>query len=546
MSCSAIRGAIFSAVLFLLLAPSWSSAQHAGHAGHGPASTSVGTVSFPTSCAAAARPDVERAVALLHSFWFPAAIEAFDAALEVDPGCAMAWWGKAMSYWGNPFAPARSAAALAFGLEASRKAQALQATPRERALIDAVSELFQGHDSRSNRERVQAYAAAMAAAARAHPDDSEIAIFHALAITQAADPSDKTYASLLKAGALLEAQFDAHPDHPGIAHYIIHSYDVPALAARALDAARRYASLAPAVPHALHMPSHTFTRLGLWQESIAANLASADAARSHGSTSEELHALDYQAYAYLQIGQDAAVARIVEALPVLVEHVDMDGTASAAPPVAGIYAATAIPARYAMERGDWAAAAALPPRRTALPFADLMTFLARAIGAARSGAPARATADIAVLRELRTAMETGDYAALVGDAIVAEDAATAWQSFASGQEDAALQQMRTAADRQDAGEKSAVSPGPLAPARELLAEMLMAAGRPVDAWREYEAVLQREPGRLRSMAGAATAALAAGDAEAARRHASAALAMCAAADRPGRPIFEELRALARR
>lgn len=539
MSASLIRRAVVA-----LLLTCGAATAHAQHAGHGGPEGAVGRVAFANSCAAAAQADFTRGVALLHSFWFPAAIAAFDAALEQDAACAMAWWGKAMSYWGNPFSPSRPPTALASGLDASKKARALDATPRERAYIAAVSTLYDDHATSTNRDRTLAYERAMAALHAAHPDDSEAAVFYALSLTQTALPTDKTYANLLKAGSILEQQLVRFPDHPGIAHYIIHSYDVPALADRALEAARRYAKLAPAVPHALHMPSHTFTRLGLWEESIETNLASADAARTHGSTSEELHALDYQAYAYLQTGQDDAVMRIVRALPATVARIDMMGTASAAPPVAGIYAATAIPARYAMERGDWTGAAALPALRTALPFADVMTYFARAVGAARSGAPASASADIAVLGELRTAMAHSDYAAFVNDAIVAEDAATAWQQFASGQTEAALTKMRAAADRQDAGDKSAISPGPLAPSRELLAEMLLEAERPADALREFEAVLRREPGRLRSMAGAADAARAVGDAAAARRHANAALTMCAKADRPGRPMFAALQALA--
>lgn len=530
---------VAAVVLMLIGVAAPASTQHAGHQG----AEAVGRVTFANSCTAAAQPAFARGLALLHSFWFPAAIAAFDAALTHDPTCAIAWWGKAMSHWGNPYAPGRPPTALAAGLEASRRARALDATPRERAYIDAVATLYENHATRSNRERTLAYEQAMAKVTAAFPDDSEAAIFYALALTQNALPTDKTYANLLEAGRILEQQLVTHPDHPGIAHYIIHSYDVPALADRALAAARRYAKLAPAVPHALHMPSHTFTRLGLWQESIETNLASAEAARAHGSTSEELHALDYQVYAYLQTGQDAAVTRILEALPTTVARIDMTGTASAAPPVAGIYAATAIPARYAMERGDWAAAAALPARRTALPFADVMTFFARAVGAARSGAPASASADIAVLGQLREAMADSDYATYTRDAIVAEDAATAWQLFATGQRDEAIDRLRAAADRQDAGDKSAISPGPLAPARELLAEMLLDAGRPVDALREFEAVLRREPGRLRSMAGAAMAAKAAGDPARARRHAGAALEMCAHADRPGRPMLDALRAL---
>jgi hypothetical protein len=510
---------------------------------HQHASGDVGTVNFSTTCAPAARERMNQGVALLHSFWFPAAIASFDAALEQDPACAMAWWGKALSYWGNPFAPDRSPAALAAGLEASRRARDLPASPRERAWIDAVATLYDEYQTRTNRERVLAYEDAMAKLHADHPRDDEAAIFYALSLTQTALPTDKSYANLLKAGMILEVQQEHTPQHPGIAHYIIHSYDVPALADRALAAARRYSGVAPAVPHALHMPSHTFTRVGLWEESIESNLASARAARENNSAAEELHALDYQAYAYLQTGQDEAVARILAELPAIVARIDLQGTASAAPPIAGIYAAAAIPARYTLERGAWAEAARLPARRTATPYADALTYFARALGAARSGQPDAASADLDSLGAMRAALAPAltDMAAEVE---IAERSARAWQRYARGDRHAAITELRAVADMQDATEKSGISPGPLAPSRELLAEMLLDAGRGGDALLEFEAVLANERRRFRSIAGAAAAAELTGDTGTALGYHAALAEMAERGDRPGRaPLAAARRAV---
>jgi len=261
----------------------------------------VGNVTFATSCNPAVQQDFNRGVALLHSFWFSAAIDSFTAVAAKDPGCAMAHWGTAMSWWGNPFGGYRSAKALAAGRAAVEKAGAAAAkTPREADYIGAVALLYKDFETVDQRTRTLAYEKAMEQVAAKYTDDPEARIFYALSLDQTALPTDRTYANLLKAAAILERELPAQPDHPGIAHYIIHSYDVPSLAPRALDAARRYAKLAPDAPHALHMPSHTFTRLGYWDESITTNLASAAAARKDNAASEELHALDYQTYAYLQ------------------------------------------------------------------------------------------------------------------------------------------------------------------------------------------------------------------------------------------------------
>ena len=349
---------------------------------HGKPGERLGSVHFPTSCASGVRGDFDRGVAQLHSFWFSAAVASFQKVLASDPTCAMAHWGIALSWWGNPFTTSRPATSLEAGRAAAAAGQASGAgTEREKAWLAAVAELYRDTATVDQRTRTLAYEKAMAALVERYTDDVEARIFHALALTQTALPTDKTYANQLKADAILEREFALQPEHPGLAHYIIHSLDVPALAPKALDAARRYAKIAPEAPHALHMPSHTFTRVGSWQESIDTNLASAAAARKDGATAEELHALDYQAYAYLQTAQDAAAMRNVGQIDALAPKVTMSGPGNAAPPAAGHYALAAIPARFALEREDWAAAAALVPRETPTSWANAVIALcARARG----------------------------------------------------------------------------------------------------------------------------------------------------------------------
>ena len=328
---------VFAPVVVVLLLSGGVRAQEHEHPAGPP--EKLGTVHFATSCSEPARPQFDRAVALLHSFEFGSAIAAFDAALATDPSCAITQWGVALSRWGNPFAVgARPATQVQQGLTAVERARSIGAkTDRERAYVDAVAKLYVDGERVPQQARVEAYRDAMAQVARTYSDDTEASIFYALSLTAAEDLNDKTYASRLKAGAILEPLFARQPDHPGLAHYIIHSYDVPALADRALEAAKRYAKIAPSAPHALHMPSHTFTRVGLWQESIDTNIASAKVAREQRVTGEELHATDYQIYAYLQTAQDAAAKRLVDSVPDIMSRLPA-ATASAAPPSAGAFA----------------------------------------------------------------------------------------------------------------------------------------------------------------------------------------------------------------
>ena len=506
----------------------------------------LGVVRFPTSCAAAAQPLFNRAVALLHSFEFGRAIDGFNATLKADPGCAMAEWGVALSRWSNPFSPSlRAAAPLGQGRDAVTRAKAIGAkTAREQAYIDAVGQLYASFETVDQRTRVLAYRDAMARVAANYRDDPEAAIFHALAIAAAASPNDKTYADQKAAGALLEKMIASQPDHPGLAHYIIHSYDVPPLAGRALAAARRYATIAPSAPHALHMPSHTFTRVGAWRESIDANTASGTVARSEGSTAEELHTMDYRTYAYLQTGQDAKARRMLDSLPEVKARFDPEHIGSAAPGSAGVFALAAIPARYTLERGAWADAARLVPQPSRFPFADALTYLAKAIGAARSGDVATARSAVEALNAIKERLTDQKETYWAEQAEIQRRSAAAWVMFAEGRRSEALAGMRAAAQLEDATEKAAVTPGPLAPARELVGEMLLEMNQPADALEAYAATLQREPNRFRALYGAARSAALAGDREKARRYAATLLKVCEAADRPGRPELAEARRLA--
>jgi tetratricopeptide (TPR) repeat protein len=342
----------------------------------------------------------------------------------------------------------------------------------------------------------------------------------------------------LKAGAMLEALWKAQPSHPGLAHYIIHSYDVPALAPRALAAAHEYGRIAPDAPHALHMPSHTFTRVGAWQESIDTNILSAAAARRLGAVAEELHAGDYEVYAYLQTAQDAGARRIVASLDSTRRRFNPDGVASAAPGSAGLYALAAMPARYALERGAWAEAAVLEVHPSRVPYADAMTHFARALGAARSrdAALMRAAAgDLDALKDAAAALSAAREYYWAEQVTIQWTDASAWTAFAAGRRDEALAQLRDAVSREDRTEKSAITPGPLAPARELLGEMLLELKQPKEALAQFEQTLRKEPNRFRSLAGAVAAASEAGQTAVATRYARELLTVCARADRPGRP-----------
>jgi len=501
-----------------------------------------GTVKFVNSCSAPAQPAFARGMALLHSFEFGPAIDAFGDVAKADPSCGIATWGIALAQWSNPFSPAnRAPRQLQAGRESAQRAAQIGAkTDRERAYIAAVGTLYDRYETVDQRTRTAAYRDAMGKLAAAYPDDPEAKAFYAVALAAAADPADKTYADQSKAGAMMETLWAAQPDHPGFAHYIIHSYDVPALAPKAIEAARRYATIAPDAPHALHMPSHTFTRLGYWQDSIDTNIRSAAAAKKAGQIYEQLHATDYEVYAYLQTGQDAKARELVEDAPRIAAQPNL--TAGAAPPLAGGYALAAIPARYALERGAWADAARLQPTANPAPYVEAITWFARGLGGAR----AREWNGVAktVPDELQSRI---DALTKAGEPYWAEQVTIqklgviAWVALADGRTADALAAMREAADREDRTEKSAVSPGPLAPARELLAEMLLELKQPKEALAEFKKTIAKEPNRFRGIAGAAVAAERAGDAAAARAYRQQLVQICAKGDTPGRPELEAAR-----
>ena len=523
-----------------LLLWTYGAAQEHAHGGE-----KLGTVHFPSSCSPAAQQELDRAVALLHSFEFNHAVAGFNAVLEKDQTCAIAYWGIALSQWSNPFASGlKDKGQLQAGRDAAKAgATAGAKTEREQAYLAAVMALFADFENTPQRSRLIAYRDAMQALATKYPSDNEAQIFYALSISASEDPSDKTYAGRLKAGAILEGLFQQEPDHPGLAHYIIHTYDVPALAPRALDAARRYSEIAPDAPHALHMPSHTFTRTGYWQDSINSNVVSAAAAKRGGETAEELHASDYEVYAYLQTGQDEAAQRIVESLPEIESRFNAKRViGGAASPSAGYFALAAIPARYALERGDWKRAAMLEPRETAFPYTEAITWFARGYSSARLGKAESALDAAAALGQIRERLlKAGEpYWAL--QVQIQESEVKAWALLAQDKKDGALREMEAAAKLEDGTEKSAVTPGPLAPAHELLGEMFLATGQPELALAQFQATLQKEPGRFRSLYGAARSARLAGDKRASREYYAQLLKVCDRADTPGRPELVEARA----
>ncbi len=520
-----IRLLLSAAIPLLLIPPGPLRAQEHGQHAH-PEGEEIGSVHFPTSCNEAAQARFDRGVAKLHSFWFDSANEEFAAAAASDPGCAMAHWGTAMTFWGNPMArsaPTAENAAQAVAAVARAEALADAATPRERAYIEAVAALYRDHESVGFLDRMRAHEEALAAVVAANPEDTEAAIFHARMMIANADPADLTFARQQAAADILLPLFEAQPEHPGLAHYIIHAFDAPPIAGSGLEAARRYAEIAPAAPHALHMPSHIFTRLGYWDESIETNRRSAEASPVPDAA---VHAVDYMVYAYLQQGRDSIAAAVIRRVP------DSDD-----PYYGGLlgFNALAMPARYALERSDWEAAARLAAPEDGGPaFVRAVPRFARAVGAARSGRPEMAQSDIDALEVLESDLaESGeaDWAVRVGAQRLA---AEAWVLWAEGDREEALDTARRAAELEETVEKHPVTPGPLLPARELYADMLLESGDPAAALAAYEATLAREPRRARALYGAGRAAQQAGDLQAAARYAGELLELMDRAD-PTRP-----------
>lgn len=484
----------------------------------------LGTVHFPTSCSPAVEKQFDRAMVLLHSFWAKDAIEGFIDVARQDPGCAIAYWGIAMAVQQNPLTgQAPNADATKDALAGLDRAKTIGAkTQRERDYIAAIDLIYRDADKIEFRTRRLAYEKAMEALTQRYPEDSEAAIFYALSLNMTAQLTDKTYANQLKAAAILEKVLKQQPEHPGVAHYLIHSYDYPSIAERGLPAAKLYAQIAPNHPHALHMPSHIFTRRGMWQESIDTNLRSAAAAKAEGNGQEQAHAMDYLVHAHLQLGEDAEAKRVVaESASIKVNPAIFIGH----------YALAAMPARYVVERRAWSEAIALEPRTTPFLFPDAITHFARGLGFARGGDATSARKEESRLAQLRDGLAEQKNTYWSNQVEVQRLAVNGWIAFAQGTQDDALKSMRAAADLEDSMEKHIVTPGPVVPARELLGEMLLEAKQPAEALKAFEASAQREPNRYRGVYGAAQAAAASGDQNKAKMYYAKFIALTDKADR---------------
>ena len=499
----------------------------------------LGKVNFPVSCDPAVRPQFSSAVAMLHSFWYEKASDTFARVAEKDPGCGMAYWGIAMTYY-HPIWEAPGPADLKAGVAAVEKARSAGAkTQRERDYIGAIETFYVDSDKVDHRSRALAYEKAMEQLQTHYNDDREAAVFYALALLATAPPTDKTYVNQRKAGSILEPIFVEQPEHPGVAHYIIHAYDYPPLADRALAAARRYARIAPDSPHALHMPSHIFTRLGLWDESIKSNLASAASAERNNAPGNELHAKDYLIYAYLQEGRDAEARNALKAV--------LRGRADDPQYMNWLYATSTSPARYAVERHRWSEAAALPVPANTFPrqryaWTEANLHFARALGASHTGdleAAQKDLQDLAAIEALLTQENNNYWADQVN---IQRESAAAWITLAEGKPEDALQQMRSAADHEDRTDKHNVTPGVILPARELLGEMLLALKQPAKATIEFETTLRTAPNRFNAMSGAARAAKLSGDSEKAKSYYTKLLTICSQTD-GDRPELQDARAL---
>jgi tetratricopeptide (TPR) repeat protein len=508
----------------------------------------AGKIDFPISCAVAVRSEFNRGVALLHSFFYEEARNVFTKLAAQDPDCAMAQWGIAQTWWHPIWAPP-TPPEMEAGRAAATKAMALQASARERAYIEAINAYYNTpepektgpvgqscHGPIGPRERVLAYEQAMKKAYEKYRKDVETQVFYAFAVLAVgyATPLDKTLANQRAAGAMLEKLWQTHRKHPGVAHYLIHSYDYPSLAARALEPAQAYADIAPWVPHALHMPSHIFTRLGMWDEAISGNQASAEASRAYAAHHrrdaaevEELHALDYQMYSYLQQARDGAAKKVLDqAASVRTTYPEFE--------FIGAYALAAMPARYALERNAWAEAAQLPiparPQWAKFPFIEALFEYAHALGRARLGDVAGARQAVDRMRALREATTEPKFDYFRRHLELQVQAASAWLAHAEGRSNEAVEMLRVAADAEDVLGKHPVTPGALVPAREQLGELLLILKRYPEAQQAYESALAIYPARFNGLYGAALAAEQGGNRKVARERYERLIKQAAKAD----------------
>jgi hypothetical protein len=458
----------------------------------------LGTVSFAISCTPAVQRQFDRSMALLHSFAYTAAADSFHSVAERDPRCAMAHWGIAMSYFHQLWDPPLLPATIPIAQKQVQLAQQIgAATQRERQFIHALGLIYQNAATVPYRTRASNYERAMRDLAAKNPHDTEAQVLYALALLANESPTDKTHAKQKQAADILEPLNRAFPHHPGIPHYLIHAYDNAELAKRGLPAARAYSQIAPSAPHALHMPSHIFTRLGLWDDSIQANLAAREAAHHQGDIGEELHAMDYLVYAYLQKGSDRDAAKVVEQVQNMPKLNQTDFKIA--------YASTAIPLRYAVERRQWQDAAAIVPPTAAPPHVVAIAVWARGLGLARSGhADTGKELDRLQLIEEQLRSSGNEYWATQTGILLRE--IKAWSAQADHRPSEAAAMMRQAADLEDAIEKLPITPGPIVPAREQLGDLLLQQNQPGLALKEFDAALANSPGRHGAVEGAARAA----------------------------------------
>lgn len=455
---------------------------------HHPLPEKLGEVHFETSCAPEVASAFNRAIALLHSFTYEEADRGFADVIARDPGCAIAYWGRAMTHyhqlWDVP-----AGADLATGIAEVSKAEAAGNTsPRERKIIEALKIYYANADHVPAAERALRYSNAMAAVTHEYQADDEIAVFYALSLIASALPSDRAHQRQKHAAEILEPLWKRHPDHPGVPHYLIHAYDSAELARLGLPAARAYAAIAPSAPHALHMPSHIFTRLGLWDDSIRSNIAARNAALALGDVGEQLHAMDYLTYAYIQSGRVTDAAREVAALRALT------GLSGVGFKIG--YAANAMPVRLAVETGDWEAASHLSPIAGSSPQVAALVWWARALGKLRAATPRTADADIAELEKCRAAIAAKKDSYWLAQTDVLLKSAQAWGFEKVGNTTAATTALTAAAVEEDALEKLPLTPGPIVPAREQLGELFLVLNKPSDALRAFDTALALAPGRL--------------------------------------------------
>jgi tetratricopeptide (TPR) repeat protein len=460
----------------------------------------LGKVTFPTSCDPGVQAEFDRGVAMLHSYWFLIARRKFEAILQQDPSCAMAYWGVAMDLLGNTLATTPTKAEAQAAWDALEKARAVGAkTPRERDWIEALSACFRDYDKVPVDARLTAYNAAMERMAQTYPDDYEVQAYYALTLQASAPKNDLSYANQLKSAALLEKLFEQNPQHPGVTHYLIHAYDFAPLAEKGVASARRYAGIAPAVPHARHMPSHIYSMVGLWEESIASNASALEIQPDY------YHASDFTVYAHLQLAQDAKADAMIKKSLATADRGDR--------PInfVNFTAKAAMPARYVLERADWAGAAAVPMTPTKYPMADSLIRFTRGLGMARTGDVAGAKKEIEEMKALRTTLQGADQSYWADRTEEQMLAVSSWVALKEGDHDRALKFMRAAADSEDGSLKHVAMENRLFPFRELLAEMLLEVGQPAAALNEYETALKQTPNRFRAFWGAARAADGAGD-----------------------------------